>query len=295
MENIEKLKFFRRQEEKWVKPDGVFKRILNVIKNPARAFWDILHRGDSVGPLLVLILNAITLGLWGLAIYAHLNITAIRGVGITYLNFWVGMVEPLSIFLVYFLFGLFYYLICFILWNFLFSMGANFSTNINEIIKKRYNTEEDKLSKEKKKIHKKAKGEVGDSLAPKKLGKQKIMIYAYAPLFVTNLIGVVILLIALPSVQIGNTSGWSQTNLSSAMNDIFASPLWAILDVLQILTLAIWIPITMSIALREVANTSTVKLLIGCVVVGIIISYMMFFLRPTLGWNFNIIAEYGNV
>jgi succinate dehydrogenase hydrophobic anchor subunit len=289
IEPIEKIKIFKRQEgEKWSKSDGVFKRIFNVIRNPSRAFWDISHQKDGTGPFLILFLNGLTLGLWALATYYHLNVT--------YTNANIAFLEGLSVFIIYSIFGILYYLLMFFIWNFLFSLGANFSSNLNNVIKIRYKTDEDTGKKEEKDKNKEKK-DASDSLGSKKPGKTKMMFYAYTPLLVINLICALILFFGLPSVSIPNPSLYSNwagfSNLLILLSSVYASPIWATIDVLQILTLSIWIPITMSIALRDLSNSSTLRLFIGCVIIGILTSYMFYFLRPTLGWNFNIISQYG--
>jgi len=293
MEDIEKIKLFRRQEEKWTKADGALKRIVNVIRNPSRAFWDITHQSDATGPFLVILFNAITLGLWGWAAFVHLDIQLWQGVALNYNNYWIALIYGLSIFLVYFLFGFIYYSVLFYFFNLLFSIGANFSTNMNNLIEMRYKLNKD--TKEKAPVDK-SKKDVKDQLEPKKLGKNKVMFYAFSPFILTNLLSTIILLIGLPTVPISNTGayGYNQMGaLTAVMSPIFSSSVWGVIDFLQIITLAVWVPICMAIALRDLANTSTTKLLVGCIVMGILMSYMFYFLRPTLGWNLNIIQNYG--
>ena len=42
-ETIEQVKIFKRVDEKWTNPIGIGKRLLLVLRNPSRAFWDITH------------------------------------------------------------------------------------------------------------------------------------------------------------------------------------------------------------------------------------------------------------
>jgi succinate dehydrogenase hydrophobic anchor subunit len=163
---------------------------------------------------------------------------------------------------------------------------------MNNLIEMRYKI--DKKSKDQATPSTTTKSDIKDHLTPKQPGKTKVMLYAFAPFILTNLLSTLILLIGLPSVTVANTSLFGSNQraaLTTLMAPIFSSSVWAVVDVLQIITLAIWIPICMSIALRDLANTSTTKLLIGCIVMGILISYMFYFLRPTLGWNLNIIQQ----
>jgi hypothetical protein len=294
MESIEKIKIFRRQEERWVKRQNVFKRIFYVITNPSRAFWDIKNEVDGKGPILIIFFNAIILGLWALATKAAITVNAHLGVPNTLDIYFVDLLNNLAIFLMFFIFGIVYFWFMFFLWNLLFTLGANISVNLSQTIKIRYGEQKEEEEKEMFSAEKAKKKDEEEKLNPRKAGKGKMMMYAYAPTIVINLICTVLILVGLLTtpITIADTTPYNYNPMALiAFTEVmFDNPVWAIVEVLQIVTLVGWIPITMSIALRDLSNSSTVRLYIACVVIGALTSYMIIFLRPTLNWNFNIIA-----
>ena len=167
-------------------------------------------------------------------------------------------------------------------------MGANFSTNINNLINVRYgknNKTETGPEAIKPSTAQATPQSMTDQLTPKKLSKNGTMFYAYAPLLLVNLLVFVILLIGLSftNVTLPDTASITQvSDVDSLLAPIFSLSIWGIIDILQIITLSIWIPITMSIALRDLANSSTTKLLISCVIIGVLVSFFAYMLRPTL-------------
>ena len=323
MEPIEKIPFFRRKDTKWFKADNSLKRIFWVITNPARAFWDIKHKKEDKGPFLIKLFAGLMVGLWAMAIHWHLPITLYQGQTLTGLTFtttsydmgtwWVAFYQGLPVFLTFFLFGFIYYSILFWFFNLFFSLAANFSVQLDTVLIVRFNIQTSKSSliemlggvalrnklesqKSQPTMESAQNTQKNEYMVKiKQTGKYFMMNYAYAPIVVINFIGFLILLIVLPIQEVSDTTvmGDNPEDLAAIMGAIFASPAWAIIDVMQIITIGVWIPITMAIALREIANTNTTKLLIGNIIVGMVLAYMIYFLRPTLGWNFDIIANYG--
>ena len=104
---------------------------------------------------------------------------------------------------------------------------------------------------------------------------------------VIMLISSLILLVALPNITIsdtGNYNGYDDLSaLSAAYSDIYDSFLWQLIVVLQILTVAVWIPVTLSLAMRELGNTNTFKILIGNFIAGIILVSILFIVSDMLG------------
>ena len=308
-EKIEKFPLFRRREDKWYKPDKAYKRIFNVITNPAKAFWDINHKKDGNGPLLIKILCGLGIGLWALAVHQHMTISRYSGYSLTYETYWVALVQGLPVFLVFFLFGFLYYTLLFWFCNFLFSLAANITVQLDDILRIRYNVHTTKSNLmdllSGKALRKSLVPETTQSLVDtmkkkdfltkiEQTGKFKLMNHAYAPFILINLIGYLILIVSLPTKTVSDTNSYhNYDSLNSLMASIFSSPAWAILDVLQIIKIAVWFFFTLSVAHREIGNTNTLKILIGNFIVGVLLAYMIFFLRPTLGWNLNIIATYG--
>ena len=65
-ESIGKIPFFRRIEKKWETPETGFKRLINVIVKPSKAFWDMTHYRKKIGSSKVLFLTAVLFGLMGI-------------------------------------------------------------------------------------------------------------------------------------------------------------------------------------------------------------------------------------
>ena len=308
MELIEKIPIFRRHEVKWERRQGTFKRLINVIIRPSRAFWDIKHQTDVKGPILIILFNAIILGIWALIAKMSITIVSYQGVSnnptiyivdlitgaMDYYDL-IAMLSNIGIFLVYFIFGLVYFTLFFIALNVLFTLGANFSVNLTSTVKFRYRKqEEEQLEAAAKEIAK--TGEmVKSSLQPRRPGKWKMMIYAYTPYIVSNFICAIILLIGIlfsPShIQSTSLYSYDFLGLVDLLNNLFDSFIWKIVDIIQIVTLIGWVPITMAISLRDLANTSTFRCYVTCLIVAIFSAYMMLFVRPTLNWNFHFIAS----
>jgi hypothetical protein len=311
-EDIEKIPFFRRPEGvTWYKAENFFKRIVKVIVKPSIAFFNINHKKKDAGPLMIKLLNGLIIGLMALVVAVHTQINLYQGYALTTSTYWVAIVQDLPVFLVFSVFGFLFYSVIFWFYNFMFSIGANFSVQLDDILSIRYNVQVKKntlmdiLSGKmlRKKVIEKTQQITAESLKSKEFltkisqtGKYSMMGYAYAPILIINLISVVILLVALPSITINNTLDYpydgGYSTLTQDMAVIFESPAWAIVDFLQIVAIAVWVPVTMSIAMREIGNTNTTKLLIGNVIIGILCAYMLFFIRPTLGWNFGLIGQY---
>ena len=279
-ERIEGIPFlsylFKRPEKKWYKPDTILMRIAKTIYNPAWAFFDINKKKKS-GTILILLINAFFFGLWGVAINIHVTVA-----GMIFLQkFLIG----LAIFLALFIFSILYYSIIFWVYDLSFSLASNFSVQLDGIIAIRFNIQTKKgslkeLMSGKKRLQRQIsedtiKLEGAKQKKPlkkiKQTGKYKIMRYAYTPLIIINFIGFLLLLVGLPTRDI------------TLIPDLFNSPVWTIIYFLEALTLIIWIPALITLALREIGNTNTTKLLIGNIIIGMILSFLLILLRPDIG------------
>ena len=302
-EPIERIPFFARREERWYQAEKPLNRIFRVIVAPSRAFWDINHKKKDKGPLLIKVFMSICLGLMGVAI--HIRLSPEDSGSITTNGAWGGFLMGIPVFLLFFFFGMFYYSLLFWFYNWAFSLGANFSARLDETLILRYNVIQkgkkvmDVLSgrRLRKELEFQQQGpslealkEKGEMLTKiKQTGKGSMMTYAYAPLVVANLAGAIIALVSLPQVTV--TSSNNESQIIAALEIVSSAGVWGVIDAIMLFTLAFWVPITMSLAMREIGNTSTMRLLIGNLVMGIILAYVLFFLRPTLGWNLNIISS----
>ena len=324
VERIEAIPIFARPNIRLYKPDKKLKRIYKVI-NPTKtpiAFRDINKKKDKGGPRFITWFNGLLIGLCALAVSWHLDVELYQGVELSPMSLtfnpiafdfgtsWVAFLNSFVIFLCFFVFGIVYYIIIFKLFNFAFGLSANFSVQLDGLLAIRYNVKMKKsklgdLVSGKSRLEKKAgiEGEISlDAPKNKKLmtkisqtGKNKIMMYAYSPLIVINFLSFLLLAIFLPSDTLADTQGVTYLTISTAMANIWDSPLWMILDGLQLLGI-IWIACTMSVAQREIGNTSTTRLLIGNLIMAFIIGFTTIMLRPTFGANnWNLIDRFAGI
>ena len=56
----------------------------------------------------------------------------------------------------------------------------------------------------------------------------------------------------------------------------------AIQYAIDALTIAIWVPILMTLSIRELSNSSTTRVLIPTLIIGVLVAIVYYFLRPTL-------------
>jgi hypothetical protein len=326
VEKIEAIPMFRRPSDRWYKPDKRFVRLVKVI-NPlttSHAFRDINNKKDRGGPRFITWFNGFLIGLCALAVSWHVSLTEFAdNQFITIITdpafdieFDPGKVTALliglAIFLCFFIFGMVYYFIVFQLYNFAFSTAANFSVQLDGLLAIRFNIKLKKnkltdLVSGKSRLEKKAGIEEGAvsfeaSKSKKKnmtkisqTGKNKIMGYAYTPFIIVNFLSFLLLAIFLPTDEIANISNVTSGSIATTMSNIWASPLWMILDLLQLLGL-LWVACTMSIAQREIGNTSTTRLLIGNVIMALLIGFTTILLRPNVGaGDWNLIEVFSNL
>ncbi|MHA1777917.1 MAG: hypothetical protein DRO88_09755 [Promethearchaeia archaeon] len=296
-EKIERFPMFARPIERWFKPDPWYLRIAKTIYKPNYAFWDITKKKDSWGPRFIRFFVGIFTGLWIVAIFLHVKTSSeplLNRVGV-----------GLAFFAAFFIFGLIYWRLVFWLYSLVYELAANFSVQLDGIIAIRYNVKVKKgrlrdFISGRTRLEQLRKTEAVSELIEKdykyssirKTGKKKVMNYAYTPFVVVNLLSFLILLIGLPTVDLGSFSNFSA--ITTTMQPIWDAQLvWSLLDILQIIAI-LWTTVLMSLAFRELGNTNTAKLLVGNFIVSIFIIYTTIFLRPTLGWNLNLISKLGS-
>lgn len=282
-ERIESIPIFRRIEEEWIKPEGKLKRMLMVVAKPNRAFWDIMHFRQKIGGNIVFLLTCIAFGMFGWAIFIHVDVPPLSPD--PFLNFFLQFVQEFPIFLGFFLFGLIYYSIYFWFANKLYKWGANYSIGLSRQLKLRYGEgkkkkdsqyEEEKV--EKTRAQKEAEGEytleLPSYIKSEKSRTTNIMKLAYMPVAVGLFICSIILLIGLPDV------------IDPADPLLWNSTVWGIIDWVQVIVWIGWVPITMSIALRDIANASTQNVYISCLLISLLLAFITFMLRPTFLFNY---------
>ncbi|MHA1340626.1 MAG: TFIIB-type zinc ribbon-containing protein [Promethearchaeota archaeon] len=290
MDSLERIPIFKRVEEEWTNPMPRWKRLIYVIINPSRAFWDIIHNRKKIGGNLVYLFSCIAFGLIGAAAFSHIQLPPLSIDPI--INSWLIFVHGFSVFLQFFLFGLIYYWFFYWIANKFYKWGANLSINLKTRLKIRYGegkkeTEEEEEEEEAEGEQKlraqieaegKYVGELPEYLTAQKSKKATIMRLAYMPMVIGLLISALVVLIGLPIVP--------ASDIDSAVQILASSPVWGIIDWIQVIILVGWIPITMSIALRDIANASTLRAYISCLLISLLIGLIFYFLRPTLTFKY---------
>ena len=266
LEFIESLFLFRRIEEIWISPLPWYMKIYYLFRDPPRAFHDINHKRSAAPGYLILLLNSLLWGLMGLAFISHFIFQPIS----------TGFIFALSFFIVFFIFGLIFNFIFYTILTWLFIKGANYSVGFSERLETRFGGEKEVKEKYKKSEMSPFSIYKGGTLLQKQEAhKYKMLFCAYAPLLLINAIKILIILVAFPTVKI-------QTEGDVSLTKIFQSPIWAVLDVMDALTIAIWVPILMTLAIRDLSNSSTLRVLISSLIIGGIVAVIVYFLRPTL-------------
>ncbi len=278
IERIERVSFFKRIEEEWSNPFPIFYKILYLFIRPNVAFWDLNHKRSSAPGYFILLLNSLLYGLMGLAFFSHFNITRIGGTTIGVFSS-AHFAYNLTFFLIFFGFGFIFQGILFSALIWLFSKGANYAVGFSSRLEARFGErEEGKIKYSEENLSPFSIYRGGTLLQKQQANKYRMMLCAFTPFLLINLVKVFIIWIAFPTVNV-TVSGTVDDSLFQAM---FSSSVWAVLDVLDAITIAVWVPILITFAIRELANSSTFRVLIPSLIIGIIISILFYFLRPTL-------------
>jgi hypothetical protein len=283
-ERIENFFIFQRFEEEWNAPLGFFTKLYLLIINPAKAFWDINHKRDSSPGFLILLFNALIYGLFGLAIFSHFQITSIQGRPVNPLDITITFGYYFSSFISFFAFGLLYYLLFFWILTYFFIKGANYSIGFTERIEERFGKKaeeaEESLTTQTGVTSIFSIYKAGTLLQKQEANKYKMLFCAFTPFILIGLIKVLIVLIGMPNTTIVITYGFEVP--TSVFNAMFQSPSWIALDIIDTIVLIGWIPITMTIGIRELANSSTFRVYISSVAIGTICAIVLFLLKPTI-------------
>jgi len=277
IEAIENIFFFRRYEAKaWIKPYPFYKKIALLFINPPKAFWDINHKRKKAPGSLILLFCALLYGLMGLAFFSHFQITSISGSPVSTLSVYL-IPYNLTPFLVFFLFGLVYYFIFFSILVWLFTKGANYAVGFSERLETRFGEGKKEYLEEDMSPFSIYKG--GILMQKQESHKKKMLMCAFAPFILINAIEILIILVGFPTVNVA--IDYSSFDLS-IYDPMMNSPLWGVLYFIDAITMAVWVPILMTIAIRELANSSTVRVLISSLIIGIIVAIFYYFTRPAL-------------
>jgi len=285
IEKIENFKIFginlfRRVEREWTNPNPWWLNIYYLFRDPALAFYDINRKRSASPGYRILLLNSLLWGLMGLAFFSHFRIVSINGeeVGIfsPYL-FWYG----LTMFITFLIFGLMFQIVFYFILTWLFIKGANYSVGFTERLEARFGTDskvKEKYSESEMSPFSIYKG--GTLMQKQQAYKYKMLFCAFTPFLLINTLKILIILVAFPTVDIEVSS--SEDFDANIFNKMFNTPVWAVLHVIDAVTIAVWVPILMALAIRELSNASTYRVLISSLVIGIIVSIFFYFSRPTL-------------
>ena len=265
IERIESISIFKRIESEWSTPAPWYLKIMWLFIRPNKAFWDINHKRNKAPGHLIILFNALIYGLMGLSYLSHFVIP----------NQFIAFLYNLSTFLTFFLMGLVFNYIFGTILIWLFIRGANSAVGFSKILETRFGADSQKETYREAEmspfsIYK------GGTLHQQASKKYKMMYCAFTPFLLINLIETLIILVGFPTVGI-TVIGFDPTIFTAMFN----SPTWAILHAIDALTIAIWVPILITLAIRELSNTSTVRVLLASFAIGILTAIIVFFLRPS--------------
>ncbi|TFG00454.1 MAG: zinc ribbon domain-containing protein [Promethearchaeota archaeon] len=281
-ELIERTPIFKRIEEEWYAPASFFKKLLYLFINPPRAFWEINHeRKKSPGSLIVLF-SSIAWGFIGLSIFIHLNFAVLFSTFPPEFRLLIVFFYGLLIFLFFFLFGYVFQKLFFKLLIWLYTKGANYAVNYSERLEQRFGTRpQEKRDYEERDLSPFSIYRGGTLLQTQEAFRVKMMMSAFAPVLIINLIKALLLAIALPNVSVINLN---PVIINSALSEVLDPnlPVWAVCDLLDFLTLAIWIPYLITISIRELANSGTWRVLLSSYIISILAGIILYLMRPTL-------------
>ncbi len=283
IERIETIRFFRRYEAEWTAPSPWYMKIFYLFVNAPKAFYDINHKRSKAPGWVILLFSSLLYGLMGLAFFSHFNFTEYPTFSFELFMF------NLSFFIAFFVFGFCFQLIYFAILIYLFTKGANYAVGFTDRLEKRFGTL--KEQKEKYKATDVSPFSIykgGTMLQLEGAYRFKMMLCAFTPFLLINAIKILIVLFGFPTVDVADVDleTLDETQLAAYWENVFdlmfASGTWAVLDILDALTIAIWVPILMTLSIRELSNSSTTRVLIPTIIIGVIVAILFYFLRPTL-------------
>ena len=271
VERIENYSIFKRIEEDFTAPARWYVIILWLFTKPNRAFWSINHKRKKAPAYKIMLFNALLCGLMGLAFFSRINIAIVPPLSIY--RFYVDFAAFVSFFGFYF----FVFLIGGIISIWIFSRGANIAVDFSERLESRFGKESDETEKYSEAEMSPFSIYKGGTLHQQQAKKYSMLLCAFAPYLLITTVKILIILIGMPPIVIPDLF-----SLNPPFSDpYFSSPVWVVMDVIEALTLGIWIPILISLAIRELSNSSTFRVLLSSIAIGIIIAVLLYFLRPT--------------
>nr|MBD3197658.1 hypothetical protein [Candidatus Lokiarchaeota archaeon]MBD3202052.1 hypothetical protein [Candidatus Lokiarchaeota archaeon] len=276
VETIERIPIFKRTEREWINPYPWYLKILYLYIDPRKAFWDINHLRKKSPGNLILLFSSLIYGLIGLAFFYHVDINSINGLPPNLI--WVFYYH-LSFFLAFFLFGFVYQFLLFRILIWLYTKAANYSVGFTERLEARFGISTQPVEDyEDRNLSPFSIYKGGTLLQKQQAYKTKMMLCAFAPFLLINFIKYLVVLIGTPTVSV-NIGGLFDPTIFEVM---MGSPIWAALDIIDGITLAAWIPILITLSIRELSNSSTFRVLVPTYIISIILAILIFFIRPSI-------------
>lgn len=263
-ERIEEFSIFKRIEEEFISPAPWYITILWLFTKPNRAFWNINHKRKNAPGYKILLFNSLIYGLMGLAFFSHISIQSIPPFSLG--RFFID----LAAFIAFFAFGFLFYFIFGLIMIWFFTKGADFAVDFSEKLEARFGEKKEGIEKYSEAEMSPFSIYKGGTLHQQQASKFKMMLCAFAPYLLINGIEILIILIGIPNITIPNL-------LSIDLNSMFVSPTWTVLHLIDALTIAVWVPILITLAIRELSNSSTFRVLISSLTIGIIVAVFFYF------------------
>lgn len=263
-EKIENFSIFKRIEEEFISPAPWYITILWLFTKPNRAFWNINHKRKNAPGYKILLFNSLIYGLMGLAFFSHISIQSIPPFSLG--RFFID----LAAFIAFFAFGFLFYFIFGLIMIWFFTKGADFAVDFSEKLEARFGEKKEGIEKYSEAEMSPFSIYKGGTLHQQQASKSKMMLCAFAPYLLINSIEILIILIGIPNITIPNL-------LSIDLNSMFVSPTWTVLHLIDALTIAVWVPILITLAIRELSNSSTFRVLISSLTIGIIVAVFFYF------------------
>ncbi|MFX1275529.1 MAG: hypothetical protein ACFFBP_19140 [Promethearchaeota archaeon] len=272
IEGIERVFIWRRIEDEWAAPYPWYRKLYYLFINSPRAFWDINHQRKKAPSKIIFFTISIVYAFVWMTLFLHLKIPDFP------LNI-NSFVAPLIGLLTGFLFGIIYHFLLFEILIWLFTKGANYAVDYSAKLESRFG----KKSREQFEKYDEAHMSPfsiykGGVLQQKYAYKNKMMFCAFIPFIITYIIEIIVISIAFGTMEFD-------------LNDIglrtlfqFHAPVWVVIYTIEALTIMLWIPSLMAIAIRELSNSSTYRVVLSSYIVAIIVAIFYFFLRPAFTW-----------
>jgi len=223
VETLERvLPMLKRPESSDVKAMGPLKRLYGTVRRPATAFRDIAQRPDTVGPFLIIIMNALVMAGFFLAVSSKFTVSVVvnqttgRTVATSILFTEVG-----TAFLTTALFSILPNLLLGMLFLVLGSIFAHLAFKVTG-----------------------GTGSKGKTVS--------IVGYSMFPVVLIRLIGLILILVFIPAISVENPSTWS-----TIVQQIYNSEIWTTLDYLTTASF-VWVGFLLIFGIREAHETSTI-------------------------------------